>query len=171
MNLRQDVSRLVLHAGELGHGEDVVGLAAAFLVRVVDEDRVRLIPDATRGGSRVRCLDFGTAPHERKALVALDSGVIIGTRESETISSPDNDTTAPLLSCEEAGKHYLNVFRTSRGPESDVEGFKAIIDKFAGMGAFDIVGGLAAKRAIEESAVEIKDDENPSRAIEDGGRT
>ncbi|GKT85079.1 LOW QUALITY PROTEIN: elongation factor 1-gamma [Colletotrichum tofieldiae] len=185
VDLGHHVARLVCVAKEFGDLEEVVRLAARLLERVVDEHGVGLVPAAAVCGVRVRRLHVLLTPDHIQALVDLHAQLVVGVRQAEAVAAPDGEDAAAVRAPvglataaraaaggaqEELVAHGLDVARTGRGPDDDMEGVEAVLQEAPGVGPLDEGGCLAAVRAVEEGAVEVHDDEDGARGGEEGRR-
>lgn len=171
MNLWKHVQRFVVEALELGQLKDVVRLAAALFCRIINQHGVCLIPALAVGGSWVGGQDLRVVPDGRQALVDLNAGRVVGGGEAELVAGPDDDALGALLGGEQLRDHLVDVFGAGRGPDCDVEGVDAVVEELARMGALDEVEGVSLVGAVEQSSVEVHDDEYAARLAEGrGGR-
>lgn len=170
MNLGQDMGRLGLQAGELGHRQDVVGLAPALLARVVDQHGVGLVPARAGGGVRVGGPDARVVPEAGEPLVHLDAGVVVVAREAEAVAGPDDDAARALVGREELGDHVVYVLGPRGRPYRQVERVEAVLEEAPGVGALDEVRRAPGRGPVEEGAVEVEDDEDAARLGEQRGR-
>ena len=143
-------------------------LRLGLLGRVVDQDRVGLVPASSELCVGMRSDNALIAPDSLEALVTLDAPVIGVRRQVEAVSVPDGDDALAHIGGKQLIAHGLYVARLCGGPDDNCEVVDAGADELLGPGASrEACGFLGRLGSVEEGAVEIEDDEE---VLPGGGR-
>lgn len=126
-----------------------------LLRRIINENRIGLVPPITKGVGRVRGGDFLICPNLLQLLVALHAQVVIIGRQAELVTAPDRSHLVAQVGRHDHVAHGLDVLGARGRPDDDGEGVDAVLEKEPGVGPGEEVFGLGPGRAIEEGAVQI----------------
>lgn len=161
MYLREHVAPLVGLARELRHLDEVIRLGAGLLDRVVDEQRVALVPAFSLRGLGVAGLDGRVGPQRRQPLIADDAVLVVLGGKPEAVAAPDRDDAVALLGAQQLLAHAVHVARRRRRPDHHEEGLDAVAQEGARVRPLHEPRRVVPPvRPVQHRAVQVDDHED-----------
>ena len=159
MNLRQNVIALMQVTKILRGFNEIMRLSTSFLSRVINENCIGLVPSTALVVPRMASSNLPIIPDLAQPLIALRSQIVILLAQTESISSPYCSDLLPNIRCKNGVAHGINICGLSRRPNNNCECIDAVFEEGLGVGSHAEIGGVQLVGSVEESAVEIDDNE------------